>query len=44
MQEEKQPTWQVDVSEGVSGSRPCSRQDVDGLVSDMVAVAEVQLG
>lgn len=38
------PTWQVDVSERVSGGRPRRRQDIDGLVGDVVAVAEVQFG
>lgn len=39
-----QPTRQVDVSEGVACGCARRRQDVDGLVGDVVAVAEVQLG
>lgn len=38
------PTRQVDVSERVPGGRPRRGQHVDGLVGDVVAVAEVQLG
>lgn len=38
----KLPTWQVDVGERVPGGGPRSGQDVDRLVGDVVAVAEVQ--
>lgn len=36
-------TWQVDVSERVSGRGPRSGQDVDGLIRDVVTVTQVQL-
>lgn len=39
-----QPTRKVDISEGVARSGARRRQDVNGLVGDVVAVAEVQLG
>lgn len=43
-QQRQARTWQVDVSERVSGGRPCGSQDVDRLVRHVVAVAEIQLG
>lgn len=37
-------TWQVDLCERVPGGGPGRRQEVDRLVVDVVAVAQVQAG